>query len=99
MAVTSPGSTDRPVAKGGLPDPTAAWHGAFVALVGLAERERTGVGVALEAVMAEAAINVCPEPAIEWASAGHLMGRTGNRSPHATFQQVVPVEARMSGWP
>jgi crotonobetainyl-CoA:carnitine CoA-transferase CaiB-like acyl-CoA transferase len=90
MAATTGFPNDRPVAKGGLPDPTAAWHGAFVALVGLAERERSGHGVALEAVMAEAALNVCPEPAIEWASAGHLVGRTGNASPHAIFQQVVP---------
>ena len=81
---------DRPVSKGGLPDPTAGWHGAFVALLGLAQREATGEGVALEAVMAEAALNVCPEPALEWAHHGHLMGRSGNRSDDALFQAVVP---------
>ena len=81
---------DRPVAKGGLPDPTAGWHGAFVALVGLAQRNATGSGVALEAVMAEAALNVSPEPALEWSHNGRLMGRTGNSSSDALFQAVVP---------
>lgn len=83
---------DRPVSKGGLPDPTAGWHGAFVALVGLAQRDATGAGVALEAVMAEAALNVCPEPALEWSHHGRLMGRTGNGSSEALFQAVVPCQ-------
>ena len=42
MAAITGFATDRPVAKGGLPDPTAAWHGAFVALVGLASASAPG---------------------------------------------------------
>ncbi|MCB0996532.1 MAG: CoA transferase, partial [Acidimicrobiales bacterium] len=79
-----------PVAKGGIPDPIAGTHGAWAALVGLAERDRSGAGVFCEAVMIEAALNVCAQPLLERAAYGHTMQRLGNRSPHAAPQGVYP---------
>lgn len=70
----------KPLSKGGIPDPVAGMHGAWAALVGLAERQRRdGRGVFVEAVMVEAALAVCAQPALEAAAYRRVMGRTGNR--------------------
>jgi crotonobetainyl-CoA:carnitine CoA-transferase CaiB-like acyl-CoA transferase len=77
-----------PLSKGGLPDPVSGVHGAWAALVGLAEAKRTGRGVFVEAVMVEAALNVTAQPMLEQTAYGVTMQRTGNRSPHAAPQGV-----------
>jgi len=75
-----------PVPKGGLPDPVSGMHGAFAALVGLAERRRRGGGVFVESVMIEAAVNVATQTLLEHDAYGHTMKPMGNRSPHAAPQ-------------
>jgi crotonobetainyl-CoA:carnitine CoA-transferase CaiB-like acyl-CoA transferase len=75
-----------PTLKGGLPDPVAGSHGTWATIVGLAERERTGRGVAVEAVMFEATVNVCAQPLLESDAYGFVMVRQGNRSAHAMPQ-------------
>jgi crotonobetainyl-CoA:carnitine CoA-transferase CaiB-like acyl-CoA transferase len=83
----------KPVSKGGIPDPTAGMHGSWAVLVGIAEqRRRGGRGVFVEAVMIEAALNACAQPALEHAAYGRTMTRMGNRSPHAAPQGVYACE-------
>jgi crotonobetainyl-CoA:carnitine CoA-transferase CaiB-like acyl-CoA transferase len=77
-----------PVSKGGLPDPVTAAHGTWAALLGLAARQATGRGVAVESVMLEASLNACAQPLLEHDAYGEVMGLTGNRSAHAAPQGV-----------
>jgi len=86
----------RPVSKGGLPDPVGGSTGAWAVMVALAERARTGRGVAVESVMLEAAVNVAAQPALEYLAFGMTMGRDGNRSADAAPQGVYP--AADGGW-
>jgi crotonobetainyl-CoA:carnitine CoA-transferase CaiB-like acyl-CoA transferase len=79
---------DAPMIGKGVGDPIAGMHGAFALLVALAERERTGRGVFVEATMIEAILNVAAEAAIEWSAHGLELQRDGNRSPHAAPQGV-----------
>lgn len=78
----------KPVSKGGLPDPVGGSTGAWVALVGHAARLRAGRGVAVESVMLEAAVNASVEPVLEFLAHDVVLGRQGNRSPHAAPQGV-----------
>lgn len=80
----------RPVAKGGLPDPLGAWHGAFAAMAGIAALRAGRPGTLLESTMAEVALNACPEPALEWLTDGTLLGLTGNRDFHIAPNDVYP---------
>jgi crotonobetainyl-CoA:carnitine CoA-transferase CaiB-like acyl-CoA transferase len=84
----------KPVAKGGLADPIGGVHGAWAALVALAERRRRGSGVFCEAVMIEAALNVAAQAMLEHAAWGETMTRLGNRSPHAAPQGVYAGAGR-----
>lgn len=77
-----------PVSKGGLPDPVTGVHGTWVALLGIAERRRTGAGVAVESVMLEATVQAAAQPLLEHDAYGVVLGRTGNRSAHAAPQGV-----------
>ena len=81
---------DIPLIPRGPADPTAGLHGAFAILAALTQRDRTGKGVAIEAPMIEAVINVTAEPVLEFAATGHKMMRMGNRSPHAAPQGLYP---------
>ena len=81
---------DIPLIPRGPADPTAGLHGAFAILTALTQRDRTGKGVAIEAPMIEAVINVTAEPVLEFAATGHTMMRMGNRSPHAAPQGLYP---------
>lgn len=78
----------RPISKGGLPDPVGGSTGAWVAMLAHAERIRSGRGVAAESVMLEASLNVSAQPMLEFLANGFVMGREGNRSPHAAPQGV-----------
>lgn len=86
-----------PLSKGGLPDPTGGMHGAWSILVSLAEARRRGAGVFCEAVMIEAALNVCAQPVLEFSAYGVGMTRTGNRSSHAAPQGVYAC-AGVDAW-
>ena len=77
---------DPPLIPRGPCDPNAGMHSAFAMLVALARRERDGRGVFLESTMIEAALNVCPQPVVEYTAYGKLMNRAGNRSPVAAPQ-------------
>ena len=81
---------DIPLIPRGPADPTAGLHGAFAILAALTQRDLTGKGVAIEAPMIEAVLNVTAEPVLEFAATGHKMMRMGNRSPYAAPQGLFP---------
>ncbi len=81
---------DQPRIQRGPCDPLAGMHGTFAMLVALAERERSGAGVHVEATMVEAALNVAAEQLIEFTAYGNLMQREGNRSSEAAPQGLYP---------
>lgn len=68
-------------------DPIAGYHTAFAVMVGLAERERTGLGTFIESPMAEAVLNVAAAQIVDHAY-GTDQHRSGNRSPHAAPQGI-----------
>ena len=88
MASITGYAEDPPLIPRGPCDPNAGMHGAFAMLVALAKHEQTGDGVFVESTMIEAALNVCPQPVIEYTAYGRVMARMGNRSPHAAPQGV-----------
>jgi crotonobetainyl-CoA:carnitine CoA-transferase CaiB-like acyl-CoA transferase len=77
-----------PVSKGGLPDPVAGVHGAFAAMIGIAQQRKQGKGVFVESVMIDAAVNVAAQTLLEYDAYGQVMNRLGNRSPHAAPQGI-----------
>jgi len=77
---------DQPRIQRGPCDPNGGMHAAFAALVALARRDRTGVGVMVEAPMFEAALAIAAEPVLEWSAYGTVLERDGNRSPRAAPQ-------------
>jgi crotonobetainyl-CoA:carnitine CoA-transferase CaiB-like acyl-CoA transferase len=79
---------DQPRIQRGPCDPNGGMHAAFAALVGLAQRDRTGSGCLVEAPMFDAALAVAAEPVLEWTAYGNLLARDGNRSPRAAPQGV-----------
>lgn len=81
---------DQPRIQRGPCDPNGGVHAAFATLVGLARRDRTGVGCFVEAPMFEAALAVAAEPVLEWSAYGHLVERDGNRGPEAAPQGLYP---------
>jgi crotonobetainyl-CoA:carnitine CoA-transferase CaiB-like acyl-CoA transferase len=88
---------DQPRIQRGPCDPLAGMHGTFAMLVALAERERTGKGVHVEATMVEAALNVAAEQLIEFTAYGNLMQRDGNRSSEAAPQGLYPCAGSQPG--
>jgi len=77
---------DQPRIQRGPCDPNGGVHAAFAALVGLARRDRTGIGCFVEAAMFDAAVAVAAEPVLEWTAYGNRIGRAGNRGPAAAPQ-------------
>jgi crotonobetainyl-CoA:carnitine CoA-transferase CaiB-like acyl-CoA transferase len=77
---------DQPRIQRGPCDPNGGVHAAFAALVGLARRDRTGVGCLVEAAMFDASIAVAAEPVLEWTAYGNRIDRDGNRGPAAAPQ-------------
>jgi crotonobetainyl-CoA:carnitine CoA-transferase CaiB-like acyl-CoA transferase len=86
-------SDDQPRIQRGPCDPNGGVHAAIAALVGLAQRDRTGIGCLVEAPMVEAALNVAAEPVIEWTAYGNRIARDGNRGPTAAPQNVYATDA------
>jgi crotonobetainyl-CoA:carnitine CoA-transferase CaiB-like acyl-CoA transferase len=85
-----------PMNARGPMDPLAGTHAVFAALLGLAERERSGLGGMIESVMAEIALNAIAEPILEFSATGELLGREGNRSRRAAPQGVYACAAASS---
>ncbi len=77
---------DQPRIQRGPSDPNAGMHAAFALIVGLAERDATGVGSLLEVTMVEGALNAAAELVLEATAYGNLLERDGNRSPHVAPQ-------------
>lgn len=88
---------DQPRIQRGPCDPLAGMHGTFAFLVALAERERTGKGVHVEATMVEGALNVASEQLIEFTAYGNLMERDGNRCAEAAPQGLYPCAGSAPG--
>ena len=81
---------DLPTLVLGACDPVAGMHATAAALLGLARRQATGVGLLVESVMVEAALNVAAEGLVEYSASGTVLGREGNRGPDAAPQGVYP---------
>jgi crotonobetainyl-CoA:carnitine CoA-transferase CaiB-like acyl-CoA transferase len=64
-----------PMLPRGACDPLGGMHAAFACLLALRERERTGAGSLVEAVMVEAALNAAVEQVIEHDVTGTVLGR------------------------
>jgi len=69
-------------------DPNAGVHAAVAVLLALAQRDRTGDGVFVEASMIGAALNVAAEQVIEHSAHGALLERAGNRGPRSAPQNL-----------
>jgi crotonobetainyl-CoA:carnitine CoA-transferase CaiB-like acyl-CoA transferase len=80
-----------PVNPGGVGDPIAGTHAAFAAVVALEQRDRTAVGVLLEAPLIEPALNVAAEAVLEASAYGVVLDRIGNRSRTAAPQNAYPA--------
>ena len=83
---------DQPRIPGGPCDPLAGMHAAFTALVGLANREKTGRGLHFENAMIEGALNAAAEQVIEYTAYGKILEREGNRAPEAAPQGLYACE-------
>jgi crotonobetainyl-CoA:carnitine CoA-transferase CaiB-like acyl-CoA transferase len=77
---------DQPRIQRGPSDPNAGMHAAFALIVGLFERDATGVGSLLEVTMVEGALNAAAELVLEKTAYGNELERDGNRSPHVAPQ-------------
>jgi crotonobetainyl-CoA:carnitine CoA-transferase CaiB-like acyl-CoA transferase len=92
MATTTGHPNGRPTCPGGVLDPIAGLHAAFATLVALGHREQTGAGQLVEVPMIECALNIAPQPLLEWGAQGTVLERQGNRSPEAIAQDVYPSD-------
>jgi crotonobetainyl-CoA:carnitine CoA-transferase CaiB-like acyl-CoA transferase len=79
-----------PVLVRGACDPLAGMHSVFATLLALFERDQSGGGRLVEAVMVEAALNAAAEQTIEFGTTGAVLGRNGNRGPVAAPQGIYP---------
>jgi len=86
-----------PMNARGPMDPLAGLHAVFAALLGLAHRDQTGQGGAIESVMIEVALNAAAEPVLEHSVSGELLMRTGNRSRADAPQGIYPAAPGPSG--
>jgi crotonobetainyl-CoA:carnitine CoA-transferase CaiB-like acyl-CoA transferase len=86
-----------------LGDPTAGIHAVAGLLLALEHRDRTGQGVAVEASMVDAALNITAEQVLEHSAYGALLERDGNRGPTAAPQNLyltadIDEEGRQDTW-
>ncbi|MCP4242594.1 MAG: CoA transferase [bacterium] len=88
---------DQPRIQRGPCDPLSGMHAVFAFLVALAQRERTGAGLHVEATMVEGVLNVAAEQLIEFTAYGNLMERDGNRCPEAAPQGLYPCAGSEPG--
>lgn len=86
MAWVTGHAGEEPLIPRGPCDPLGGMHAAFALQVAMAERDRTGVGLLVEVPLVEGALNLAAEQVIEHSAYGGVLGREGNRSPHAAPQ-------------
>lgn len=90
MATTTGHPEGKPTCPGGVLDPIAGMHAAFATLVALEHRNVTGSGQLVEVPMIECALNIAPQPLLEWGAHGTVLTRRGNTSSDAIVQDVFP---------
>jgi len=88
MATTTGHPQGKPTCPGGVLDPIAGMHAAFATLVALEHRNATGAGQLVEVPMIECALNIAPQPLLEWGAHGTVLTRRGNTSANAVLQDV-----------
>ena len=82
------GYDDLPLVARGVCDPLGSAHAVFALGLALEERDRTGLGQVVEVALVEPALAVAAEQVIEASAFGTVLGRSGNRMPHAAPQGV-----------
>ncbi|MEM9174420.1 MAG: CoA transferase [Myxococcota bacterium] len=82
------GYEDLPLVMRGVCDPLGSAHAVFALSLALEERNRTGRGQVVEVALVEPALAVAAEQVIEASAHGVVLGRSGNRMPHAAPQGV-----------
>ena len=73
-------------------DPLSGVHAAFAGLLGLEQRDRTGVGCLVESAMLDTIVNVVSEQLLTYEATGQVLGRIGNRSRFAAPQGLYACE-------
>jgi crotonobetainyl-CoA:carnitine CoA-transferase CaiB-like acyl-CoA transferase len=82
------GYSDLPLVVRGVCDPLGSAHALFALGLALEERDRTGHGQVVEVALVEPALAIAAEQVIETSAFGVLLGRDGNRMPHAAPQGI-----------
>ena len=88
MATTTGHPDGKPTCPGGVLDPIAGMHAAFATLAALEHRAATGTGQLVEVPMIECALNIAPQPLLEYGANGRVLSRQGNRTSDAILQDV-----------
>ena len=83
-----------PTNPSGPADPMGAANSFFALSSALLQARRTGRGMLVEAVLAEAALTMACEQVIAWTGRGELLERTGNRSASADLQGVFRAQGQ-----
>ncbi len=73
-------------------DPLSGVHAAFAGLLGLEQRDRTGVGCLVESAMLDTIVNFVSEQVLTYEATGEVLGRMGNRSRFAAPQGLYACE-------
>ncbi|MGE3621436.1 MAG: CoA transferase, partial [Acidimicrobiia bacterium] len=79
-------------------DPVATVASAISLLLALYARRRDGAGQLVESPMTGGALAIGAEMVLEHSAHGHLLGRDGNRSPHAAPQNVYAAADQDTVW-
>ncbi len=82
----SAGEKAGPLTPRACADPLAGLHAAYAALLGLAQRDATGEGCAIESAMVETLLAIAAEGVCEYDASGTLLTGDGNRSVFAAPQ-------------
>lgn len=82
----SAGDRAGPLTPRACADPLAGLHAAYAALLGIAQRDATGEGCAIESAMVETLLAITAEGVAEYAATGTLLSGDGNRSVFAAPQ-------------
>ncbi len=82
----SAGDAAGPLTPRACADPLAGLQAAYAALLGIAQRDATGEGCAIESAMVETLLSITAEGVAEFDATGTLLTGDGNRSPFAAPQ-------------
>ena len=90
----SAGEQAGPLTPRACADPLAGLHAAFATLLGLAHRDETGRGCAIESAMVETLLSIAVEGIAEHDATGHLLTGDGNRSIRSAPQGLYACAGR-----